>query len=90
MNKPPKRPIAVSDHAVIRYLERGKGIDIERLRDEIRSIVGAAMLAGATSITHQGVTFEIAGQTITTVLTRSMHRRSHKERYSQYQPKGAS
>jgi hypothetical protein len=32
----------VTDHAIIRYLERHKGFDIETVRDEMRAIAAAA------------------------------------------------
>jgi hypothetical protein len=35
----------VSDHAVIRYLERVKGVDINAIRDELRAIANEAVPA---------------------------------------------
>lgn len=36
----------VSDHAVLRYLERVKGLDVKAVRDEIRAYVQARVEAG--------------------------------------------
>lgn len=35
----PERGLGVSDHAVLRYLERVRGIDIETVRQEVRAAV---------------------------------------------------
>lgn len=41
--RPPTQPL-VTDHAVIRYLERMMGIDVERLRSELLSDGRAALI----------------------------------------------
>lgn len=42
---PSKEPVRVSDHCVLRYLERAMGLNVELVREHILSIC----VAGATS-----------------------------------------
>lgn len=59
----------VSDHAVIRYLERKYGFSFERVRAEILTPDRvSAINAGATGISHEGVRFLVRDKTITTVV----------------------
>ena len=59
----------VSDHAVLRYLERVCGVDIEGIRRGLlTSEVKAAMRLKATSVTIQGVTFRLDGNCVVTVI----------------------
>lgn len=66
--------IAVSDHALLRHLERVEGIDIEALRADLESEFSrahaAADLIGLRnySIRTRGVTYVVRGGTVTTVL----------------------
>lgn len=57
--------VPVTDHAVLRYLERVKGFDIEAVRREIAALCREA--GGARSMTRDGVRYEFgnAGQVIT-------------------------
>lgn len=59
----------VSDHAVIRYLERKHGFDFDGVRAEILTPDRvAAIRAGATSIRHDGIKFVVKdGVIVTTV-----------------------
>ena len=64
-----KQTSSVTDHAVIRYLERVKGIDIERIRKEIETpTVRAALRIGASGVRSKGVQYVIKGGKIVTVL----------------------
>lgn len=64
-----KKPsVQVSDHAVLRYLERKGGFDIERLRLEIGKRAEPAHQAGATSVIVDGIAFLIANGVVTTAL----------------------
>ncbi|QYK42845.1 MAG: hypothetical protein KF887_07015 [Paracoccaceae bacterium] len=67
-----KSRIRVSDHAVLRYLERVGGFDVERLRREIGRRVEDAVLAGACGVQIEGVSFRVKdgpdGPVITTVI----------------------
>lgn len=59
----------VSDHAVLRYLERVCGVDVEGIRRGLlTSEVKAAMRLKATSVTIQGVTFRLNGNAVVTVI----------------------
>jgi hypothetical protein len=51
--------VIVSDHAVLRYLERVLGIDVELVRASITHDVAAALEAGASSVTIEGIRFEL-------------------------------
>ena len=57
----PSGPVSVTNHALLRYIERILGIDVEGLRTEILSAnVIAAIEAGACSITVNGVRMVVA------------------------------
>lgn len=62
-----KESIIVSDHALIRYLERGMGLNIEIVRQHILSICGDAAAFGAVCVRAEGLRFEIDGNRICTV-----------------------
>lgn len=50
--------LAVSDHAVLRYIERKLGVDVEAARAQIAASAGEALKAGRwTAIEIDGVTF---------------------------------
>ena len=66
-----REEIRVSDHAVIRYLERHCGFDFEEVRAEILSpIVRNAVNAGAAGVKMEEGTFKIQQRTITTFFSR--------------------
>ncbi len=66
--------VRVSDRALIRYLERADGFEIEKLRREIEKKVHRSAPTGASGLVVDGVTFVIvdnaaAGErVVTTVL----------------------
>lgn len=60
--------IDVSDHALIRWLERVKGVDMEALRSEIRASIAPAVAAGATAVERGGMRFTIEKGVLTTVM----------------------
>ena len=66
------RQILVSDHALLRWLERGHGIDIEFFRQTIRDRCQDAVLAGATQLITPEGRYLIRGTTVTTFLSRDM------------------
>ncbi len=45
--------IVVTDHAVLRYLERGHGIDVEYFRDHLAQLARRGADAGATGRDHR-------------------------------------
>ncbi|MGP9788928.1 hypothetical protein [Roseinatronobacter sp. NSM] len=63
-----KSRVCVSDHAVLRYLERVQGMDIERLRREIGARVDHAAALGACGIIISGFSYRIENNTVTTIL----------------------
>jgi hypothetical protein len=50
----------VSDHALLRYLERAGGFDVEGLRQEIAKACADAAKAGAVSVYHGPVKFYLS------------------------------
>ncbi len=81
----PRRIVArVSDHALVRYLERVKGFDMAALRAEILTPgVVAAIEAGARTIKLGDVKFPVNDGVICTVLANSQRakRRDRKQRF---------
>jgi hypothetical protein len=63
--KKPRHP--VSDHAVVRYLERVRGIDIDRLRAKIGRTAGQALELGACSAVSGGFVYRIQNGVVTTI-----------------------
>lgn len=63
-----KEPVRVTDHAVIRYLERAMGLNIEIVRDHIASLCAGPAAYGATALRAEGVKFEIVNGAVTTVV----------------------
>lgn len=67
MAKP--EPIRVTDHAVLRYMERAMGLNIEIVREHIASTCAGAAAVRAVCVRAEGLRFEIAnGTTVTTVV----------------------
>ncbi len=58
----------VSDHALIRYLERVHGVNLDPIRKEISDKVEGPAECGARRVVVDGATFEIRDKTVTTVL----------------------
>ena len=76
MCKKPK----VSDHAVIRYLERRYNVDIEAIKDEMLTPqVCTAIRAGAEAISVNNIKFMVCNHTIVTTL-KGKSRVNQKER----------
>lgn len=64
-----KKPrLLVTDHAIVRYLERVGGFDIEGLRRSIGRRCDTAHEAGATSVLIEGHAFLIVDGHVVTVL----------------------
>jgi hypothetical protein len=55
----PKKPaeLIVTDHAVLRYLERARGFDVEAIRTHIKRACTLPAAAGALSVKAEGVKF---------------------------------
>lgn len=68
LNKPVKSPM-ISDRALLRYIERALGINVEHIRSEILTAERvAAIELGAKSIRHNNLSFKIQNGVITTVI----------------------
>lgn len=64
MDKPPFR---VSDHAVLRFMERAMGLNVEMVREHIAGICSGYAAAGASCLRKDGLRFEMANNTVVTV-----------------------
>lgn len=59
----------VTDHALVRWLERVHGLDLDSVRREIEAIATPAVAAGAVSVSHGGFTLMISSfGAVTTVV----------------------
>lgn len=58
----------VTDHSVLRWLERVQGVDIEAIRLHIWEICAPAIKAGATCIRADGVKYEFQNGKVITVV----------------------
>lgn len=71
------RRLVISDHALLRYIERFYSIELQTVRDEIERKCGDAARAGAKKITVGDATFVFtqheAGPALVTVLTSAMN-----------------
>lgn len=64
-----KRNLPVSDHAVLRWLERVAMIDIEMVRRQIYSETREALISGAERAVINGTDYRIRGGVVTTVIS---------------------
>ena len=62
-----RAPVHVTDHAVLRYLQRLHGLDIEAVRAEIATKVWRAALAGASGVRHDGLIYRLQDGVVVTV-----------------------
>lgn len=62
------RSVIVSDHALVRYLERVLGIDVEAARQTIARTAAPAIAMGASSMSSDGFTFHIRDNRVTTIV----------------------
>ncbi len=68
-----KKP-EISQHALLRYLERHYGLDLDAVRDEMLSApVRAAIKSGAASVKIGGMKFLITNHVVTTAVKPSQH-----------------
>lgn len=63
--KPPV--ITVTDHALMRYLERVMGYDLQPIRARIAEAVRTGTEAGAKCVSAEGVTFHLDGFKVITI-----------------------
>lgn len=62
-----KEPVRVSDHAVLRYMERQMGLNVELVRQHIFALCATPAAFGAVSVRAEGVKFIIHDLTVVTV-----------------------
>ncbi len=63
-----KKPIVhVTDHAVLRYLERAHGVDVEGLRRRIGRTVDNGVKHGANGVKFCGLSYVLVGKTVVTI-----------------------
>lgn len=72
--------IFVSDHAVLRYVQRVLGIDTEAIRAEIRLAVENGVELGASGVRKGNTTYKLTGQTVVTVLEKGSTLRKRRSR----------
>lgn len=72
MKRPAPLP-SVPDHAVIRYLERAKGVDIEAVRRHIADLVKRGVEKQGDAVVVEGVKFVLRDNVVVTVLDRRWH-----------------
>jgi rhodanese-related sulfurtransferase len=58
---------SVPDHAVIRYLERAKGVDIEAIRRHIAGLVKRGVAANGGAVVVEGVKFVLRDNVVVTI-----------------------
>jgi hypothetical protein len=61
-------PPVVTDHALLRYLERVIGLDVQAHRAEVARLVGQAVAKGASALVHEGFRYKISDFRVTTVI----------------------
>lgn len=70
MSKLPPPIPSVPDHAVLRYLERAQGVDIEAVRQHIRALVTNAVAKKGDAVIIEGVKFVLQDNVVVTVIDR--------------------
>lgn len=64
----------VSDHAVLRYLQRVDGVDVDAVRCKIGRAVDRAVGMGATGVVIDGWLYKLAGAEHGTVVVTTVRR----------------
>lgn len=72
MKRPAPLP-SVPDHAVLRYLQRAKGVDIEAVRRHIADLVKRGVEKQGDAVVVEGVKFVLRDNVVVTVLDRRWH-----------------
>ncbi|VVB44502.1 protein of unknown function [Beijerinckiaceae bacterium RH AL1] len=68
MSRVARARAVVSDHAVVRYLERVLRVDVDALRCEVLGLVEGGLERGAASVRRDGRSYVVDGGRIVTVL----------------------
>ena len=64
--------ICVTDHALLRYLERRYGLQVERMREQIAEHTCRALDHGAKSVIWDNVRFVVVNGAVVTTLDKDM------------------
>lgn len=67
--------LPVTDHAVVRYLERVAALDINAIRQRIHDHTHKALACGASGITSNGISYRFAGGRVVSVWVAQVHMR---------------
>lgn len=59
--------LEVSDHCLLRYIQRVLGVDVDAIRGEITALLEPAAKAGATKFSADGMTFVLVNNRVVTV-----------------------
>lgn len=76
----PRRPY-VSDHAMLRYLERVIGIDVDAHRSEVERRVATAVEMGACALVSGGMRYALDDFRVVTVRPATSEPRFPRERF---------
>ena len=77
----------VIDHAVLRYLERVAGLNMEEVRSNIHLKTKTALESGAKSVTVDGYRYRIAGGRVVTVFPTAKTKRVVGAKFSDWSQK---
>lgn len=65
-----EREPTVTDHAVLRYIERAHGVDVEAIRRHVAELVKRGVARRGDAVVVEGVKFVLRHETVITVLNR--------------------
>lgn len=63
-----KEPFRITDHAVLRYMERAMNLNVEIVREHIASVCRGPAGVGAVCVRSEGVRFEIVNNAVVSVV----------------------
>lgn len=76
----PKPKPTISEHALLRFIERVLGFDVESIRRRVMTEgVVSAMEKGATAVTIEGVRFIVRNNTIVTTVDKPDRKKMQKQ-----------
>ena len=87
----PAEDIRITDHALLRYVERVFGIDVDAVRREILTDgVARCIELGASTITVKGIQFRVRDRSIVTVIgsDQKTHRKKSRAHHRGRRPAG--
>ncbi len=71
--------VPVTDHAVLRYLERVLDVDVQMVRQHIYRETEAALHVGAKGLRRDGVRYVLEGGAVVTVMVSDAQLTTNKE-----------